>query len=314
MEQGTAPSACEPCINIFLRSTCFEHSAGTLAVITEAGIQKIFSNKLTINDGNAVLIGLMLSLVMPPEAPLWLPVVGSFFAISIGKHAFGGIGSYVFNPVLAAWIFISSSWPNLMAPVSTPHVGQLSDFVLENGAGLLVDVSPIALIGGVYLIYRGFVEWRVPVAFFLTMVLFPQTLNVLFAAAELIRTGVLNPLMYLSLMFKFLDPSIELNYSMVGAVFFGILFIATDTPTSPVTKKGRIIYGMVCGLLVSIYGYFDNYVWDILWIIPGKQFVFIHRNHYRPASFGSEGRAGGFYRRLTDKLPSSLKMGVLSDE
>ncbi|MGB3906903.1 MAG: Rnf electron transport complex subunit RnfD [Methanomethylovorans sp.] len=290
--------------------------AGTLAaVITEAGIQKIFSNKLTINDGNAVLIGLMLSLVMPPEAPLWLPVVGSFFAISIGKHAFGGIGSYVFNPVLAAWIFISSSWPNLMSPVSTPHVGQLSDFVLENGAGLLVDVSPIALIGGVYLIYRGFVEWRVPVAFFLTMVLFPQTLNVLFAAAELIRTGVLNPLMYLSLMFKFLDPSIELNYSMVGAVFFGILFIATDTPTSPVTKKGRIIYGMVCGLLVSIYGYFDNYVAGTFYglFLANSLSSFIETTT-RPASFGSEGRAGRFYRRLTDKLPSSLKMGVLSDE
>lgn len=78
--------------------------AGILAaVVTEAGIQKMFRHKITINDGNAVLIGLMLSLIMPPEAPIWLPVVGSFFAISIGKHAFGGIGSYVFNPVLAAW-------------------------------------------------------------------------------------------------------------------------------------------------------------------------------------------------------------------
>ncbi len=290
--------------------------AGTLAaVVTEAGIQKIFNNKITINDGNAVLIGLMLSLVMPPEAPIWLPVVGSFFAIAIGKHAFGGIGSYVFNPVLAAWIFISSSWPNLMAPISTPHVGQLSDFILENGAGLLVDVSPIALIGGVYLIYRGYMEWRVPLAFFLTMVIFPQTLNVIFAAVELIRAGVLNPLMYLSLMFKFLDLSSELNYSMVGAVFFGILFIATDTPTSPVTKRGRLIYGVVCGLLVSIYGYFGNYVAGAFYglFLANCLSSFIETTTL-PASFGSEGMIGKLYRRLTDKLPSSLKTGVLSDD
>ncbi len=290
--------------------------AGILAaVVTEAGIQTIFRHKITINDGNAVLIGLMLSLIMPPEAPLWLPVVGSFFAISIGKHAFGGIGSYVFNPVLAAWIFISSAWPQLMTPLSIPHVGQFSDFLLENGAGLLVDVSPIALIGGVYLIYKRYVEWKVPLAFFLTMVLFPQTLNVIFAAVELVRAGVLNPLMYLSLMFKFLEISNELSYSMIGVVFFGILFIAADTPTSPVTKRGRLIYGIVCGILVSIYGYFGNYMAGIFYGLFMANCVssFIETTTL-PAAFGSEGMIGKFYGRVMDKVPSSLKMGVLSNE
>ncbi|MBC7084990.1 MAG: RnfABCDGE type electron transport complex subunit D [Methanomethylovorans sp.] len=290
--------------------------AGVLsAVATETAIQKIFNHKLTIKDGHAVLIGLMLSLIMPPEAPLWLPVVGSFFAIAIGKHAFGGIGSYVFNPVLAAWIFISSAWPRFMTPISIPHVGQLSDFLLENGAGLLVDVSPLALIGGVYLIYKKYVEWRVPLAFFITMVLFPQTLNVVFEAVGLISSGVLNPLKYMSLIFKFLEISPELPYSMIGTVFFGILFISTDNPTSPVTKKGRLVYGVICGLLVSIYGYFGNYVAGTFYglFLANCLSSFIESNTL-PASFGSEGKLGKFYRRFIEKFPSSVKREVLFDD
>ena len=200
------------------------------AVATEVGIQKVFKQEITIADGHAVLIGLMLALVLPYDAPIWIAVIGSFFAIAIVKHAYGGIGSYMFNPVLVSWVFLSLSWTSIMTTKSTPHIVALTDLILENGAGFLVGVSPIALIGGVVLILMRYVEWRVPLSYFVTTLL---------------------------LVFLLKD---DLSYVITGAYLFGVLFIATDSVTMPITKKGRIIYGIVCGVLTVLYGYYASYV------------------------------------------------------
>ncbi len=200
------------------------------AVATEAGIQKIFNQESTIADGHAVLIGLMLALILPYDVPIWIVVVGSFFAIAIVKHAYGGIGSYMFNPVLVSWVFLNLSWTSIMTTKSTPHIVALTDLILENGAGFLVGVSPIALIGGVVLILMRYVEWRVPLSYFVTTLL---------------------------LVFLLKD---DLSYVITGAYLFGVLFIATDSVTMPITKKGRIIYGIACGVLTVIYGYYASYV------------------------------------------------------
>ena len=200
------------------------------AVATEAGIQKVFNQEITIADGHAVSIGLMLALILPYDAPIWIAVIGSFFAIAIVKHAYGGIGSYMFNPVLVSWVFLNLSWTSIMTTKSTPHIIALTDLILENGAGLLVGVSPIALIGGVVLILMRYVEWRVPLSYFVTTLL---------------------------LVFLLKD---DLSYVITGAYLFGVLFIATDSATTPITKKGRIIYGIVCGVLTVLYGYYASYV------------------------------------------------------
>ncbi len=200
------------------------------AVATEAGIQKVFNQEITIADGHAVSIGLMLALILPYDAPIWIAVIGSFFAIAIVKHAYGGIGSYMFNPVLVSWVFLNLSWTSIMTTKSTPHIIALTDLILENGAGLLVGVSPIALIGGVVLILMRYVEWRVPLSYFVTTLL---------------------------LVFLLKD---DLSYVITGAYLFGVLFIATDSATIPITKKGRIIYGIVCGVLTVLYGYYASYV------------------------------------------------------
>ncbi len=205
------------------------------AVATEAGIQKAFDQKITIGDGHAVFIGITLALILPPDVPLWLPAVGSFFAVAVVKHAFGGIGSYVFNPTLGAWIFLTLAWTQIMTPVSTPHIGQLSDLILENGAGFLIGVSPLALIGGVYLMYKKYIDWRVPLSYFVTAVLLVILLK---------------------------D---DISYLITGAFLFGVMFLASDMATSPVTKKGRIIYGIVCGILTVLYGYFANYVFAVFY-------------------------------------------------
>lgn len=200
------------------------------AVATEAGIQKIFNQESTIADGHAVLMGLMLALILPYDVPIWIVVVGSFFAIAIVKHAYGGIGSYMFNPVLVSWVFLNLSWTSIMTTKSTPHIVALTDLILENGAGFLVGVSPIALIGGVVLILMRYVEWRVPLSYFVTTLL---------------------------LVFLLKD---DLSYVITGAYLFGVLFIATDSVTMPITKKGRIIYGIACGVLTVLYGYYASYV------------------------------------------------------
>ena len=117
-----------------------------------------------------------------------------------------------------------------MTTKSTPHIVALTDLILENGAGFLVGVSPIALIGGVVLILMRYVEWRVPLSYFVTTLL---------------------------LVFLLKD---DLSYVITGAYLFGVLFIATDSVTMPITKKGRIIYGIVCGVLTVLYGYYASYV------------------------------------------------------
>jgi len=285
------------------------------AVATEFGIQTLFKQKVTISDGNAALVGLLLALLIPPEAPIWIPIVGGFFAITFGIHVFGGIGSYIFNPVLVSWIFIRGAWPQYMTPVSIPHIGQFSDLFLESGAGLMVGVSPILLIGGVYLVYKRYVDWRVPLAFFVTLVAIPQILLFISSVIALIHEGVLNPLMYMSQLFVFLDMSPELPYAMIGAVFFGILFLATDAPTSPVTKNGRVVYGIVCGALVFIYGYFANYVDGVLYGIFLANCVgsYIELNTM-PASFGTKSLPEKVYSKIMNKVPDSLKFEVMNNE
>lgn len=286
------------------------------AVATEFCIQKAFKQEVTIKDGHAAMLGLMFALLTPPTAPVWVPVCSVVFGIGVGKHAFGGIGSYIFNPVIASWIFAKSSWGAHMVSGSIPHMGQISDLVIENGAGFLVDVSPILiLLGAAYLLYKQYIEWRIPLAFGLTVLLFNQTIAFFTEVSGLIQDGVMNPLMYMAATFIFLRLPAELPYIMTGVLIFGIFFLATDTPTSPVTKNGRIVYGIVCGLLVSVYGYFGNYVDGTLYgiFLANALSAFIEANTL-PSIRQKESMIGRSCRKIMAFIPSSLKFEVIKDE
>ncbi|MCK4652662.1 MAG: RnfABCDGE type electron transport complex subunit D [Methanosarcinales archaeon] len=135
------------------------------AVVTEIIIYKAASQPITIGDGNAVLIGLLLALLMPPSVPIWVPIIGAVFAIAVAKYIFGGTGTLIFHPALIGFAFLLAAWPTLMGAQSTPNLSSFSDLLIETGAGRLVEASPaLVLLGGAFVLYKRYVDRRVAIS------------------------------------------------------------------------------------------------------------------------------------------------------
>lgn len=230
-------------------------------VLFEAILQLIRRRPVTIFDLSAVVTGLLLTMGFSSAVPIWMPVVGAFISIVVIKGLFGGLGRNLINPALAARVVLLV-WPNALhtftAPgerltgiglpqvesVTTPldalHNGvfpsvTMADLILGRTAGCIGEIFPVLLLaGGVYLIVRRVISWRIPVAF-------------IGAAACL----------------TFLFPQIEganLNYMLCqlfsGGLMLGAVFMATDPVTSPTTAAGHWIYGIGCGVLTVLFRYF----------------------------------------------------------
>ena len=228
------------------------------AVITEAGIQKWMGRPVTINDFSAVVTGLLLALNIPASAAWWMPVVGSFFAIAIVKQIFGGVGHNFMNPALAARIFLMLSWTDRMTDWVAPGVDALStatplgvikeagnvvptnapslfDAFIGNIGGSMGETSVILLLlGGVYLIYKGVISWKVPGIYIGTVAV-------------------------LSLVYGGFDMTYMLYHVFSGGLMIGAIYMATDYASSPVTPKGRMIFAFGCGVLTSIIRFFGSY-------------------------------------------------------
>jgi len=203
------------------------------AVATEFVAFKLMGKKFVM-DGSAVVTGLLLALTLPPTLPLWTTVAGAVVAIGIGKCAFGGLGYNIFNPALVGRAFLSLSWPALMttwvAPgtlttSATPLTGASvsnTDLFLGNVAGSLGEISKLALlIGGLFLIAMKYIDWKVPLCYIGTV-------------------GVLS----LALGY---DPIFNI---LVGGLFLGAFFMATDYTTTPITRNGKVIFAVGAGALV----------------------------------------------------------------
>ena len=235
------------------------------SVFFEWAYRKLLKKPSSIGDLSAVVTGILLSYCLPPSAPCWLPIVGAFFAIVIVKQLFGGIGKNFMNPALAARAFLFS-WPALMGkwmtPLSYTHFFDLSIDTVTSATpldalhgsmlpqntslmqaffgqigGSLGEISAFALIlGGIYLLVRRVITLRIPLSYLLTV----AALTFIFPRGNDNVTWMLWNL-------------------CSGGVMLGAIFMATDYSTSPVTKRGQLIFGIGCGVLTVFIRYFGAY-------------------------------------------------------
>ena len=225
------------------------------AVIAEAVYQKGTKQKVTISDLSAVVTGLLLAMNIPASAPWWVPIVGSVFAIVIVKQLFGGLGQNFVNPALAGRAFLLASYPSIMTNWVTPGADAVStatplallkagniadlpsitDAFLGNIGGTIGETCALALIiGGIYLIWRGVISWRMPVIYIATVFVLTALIG---------RSGVRMPVYEL----------------FVGGLMLGAFFMATDYATSPITPAGQIIMAVGCGILTTLIRIFGGY-------------------------------------------------------
>ncbi|MBN2831189.1 MAG: RnfABCDGE type electron transport complex subunit D [Candidatus Omnitrophica bacterium] len=228
------------------------------AVVTEFILQLATKRKITILDGSAVLTGLLLAYNLPPDVPFWLPVIGSVVSIAIGKQVFGGLGQNIFNPALVGRVFLMASWPKYMTtfvkPLSydavtsaTPLAALTEGKVLENISyldlflgnrpGCIGEVCILALlIGAVFLLLKGYISWHIPFTYIATTGLFAY----IFGAKPLLTGDWLANI-------------------LSGGLILGAFFMATDYVTSPLTRKGQVIFGIGCGLITTVIRFWGGY-------------------------------------------------------
>ena len=296
------------------------------AVLTEAIILFIRRMPIVIKDGSAVITGILVSFNFHSEVPWWIPVVGSVFAITIGKHVFGGLGHNIVNPALLGRVFLVASWPNLtttgwvrtvmgstsgfsrdivasipqhitsatpltaMKTLRDPSIvetltesGLCQSEVIEhltsfpalnnlfwgNIGGCIGEVSAFALLlGGVYLLITRIIEWRIP--FFYLGTVF--VLTFLF--------GGING-------FALSNINIALFHILSGGLMLGAFFMATDWVTSPITRKGKAIFGIGCGLFTVFIRFLGGYPEGVSYaILLMNLFVPLIDRYTFPKQFG----------------------------
>lgn len=221
--------------------------------------QKLLKKPVTISDLSAVVTGLLLAMNLPANAPIWVPIVGAAFAIIFAKQLFGGLGQNFINPALAGRAFLLASYPTEMtswtapvgfsgadaAAVATPLAtlktgampdASLTDVILgTNIGGCIGETCAVALIiGGIYLLVKHVISWRIPVLYILTVFVLTAAIG---------RKGLRVPVYEI----------------FTGGLMLGAFFMATDYASSPVTPKGQIIFAIGCGIITTLIRIFGGY-------------------------------------------------------
>ncbi len=233
-------------------------------VLTEYVYRKLARKNNTVFDFSAAVTGVLLALTLPVGIPMWICVIGSVFAIALVKQLYGGIGKNVVNPALAARAFLFVAFPSELSTflpfgirtslfgvpqidsiasptplvASTQDVYSVYDLFVGNHSGTIGEISEVLLLfGGLYLLFKKVITWHIPVTFIATVAIlsfiFPQG-------------GVRGEIFMLRQLFS-------------GGLFLGAFFMATDYVTSPATGKGRVIFGVGCGLITVFIRYFGGY-------------------------------------------------------
>ncbi len=238
------------------------------AVLAEAVMLKLRGREVSqCLDGSAVITGILLALTLPPYFPIWGIVLGSAFAIIVAKQFFGGIGQNIFNPALIGRAFLMASFPNettkwvptrfmnpdtftgatplasfKFAKVMTPY----KDLFWGNVSGCMGETSALLiLIGGLLLIIKGYVDWRLPLSYILS-------------------TAFFGGIMWFIDPGKYPDP---LFHILAGGLMLGAFYMITDMVTSPITPKGRVVYGIIAGFLVVLIRLFSGYPEGVMFSI-----------------------------------------------
>ena len=269
-------------------------------VLTEFLIQKyLMKGELTINDGSAVLTGILLAFNVPSNIPWWMVVVGGIVAIGIAKMSFGGLGKNPFNPALVGRVFMLVSFPTAMTtwpkvkpifeygffedaiagptPLSLLKEGDpgklaasgdmpFLDMILGNRGGAFGEICAIALlIGAIYLIITKIIDIWTPLSILLTV---------------FIMTGIC----YLVDPTQYIAPWYHLVY---GGLILGAFFMATDMVTSPMTTPGKIIYGIGIGAITVIIRLWGQYPEGVSFaILIMNAVVPLINKGFKPKRFG----------------------------
>lgn len=226
------------------------------SVLTEYIYEKLMHKKITVNDFSAVVTGLLLGLNMPPTAPWWMGVLGGIFAILIVKQLFGGLGQNIMNPALGARCFLLISFTSQMTtfvydgvtgptPLAQLKSGEMVDsmsMLIGRIPGTIGETSVIAVVAGaIFLILMGIIDLRIPGTYIATFVVFIGIFG-RFANPEV----------------GFFDPQYITAHLCGGGLMLGAWFMATDYVTSPITKRGQIVYGMLLGILTGLFRLFGG--------------------------------------------------------
>lgn len=251
-------------------------------VASEFLFEYFMKKPITIKDYSAAVTGLILALNLPSTVPLWLPVIGSVFAIVVVKQLYGGIGQNFMNPALAARCFLLISFTGRMTNFvydgitsPTPQAilkagGQvdLIPMIVGNIGGTIGETSVIALLlGAAYLVFRGVIKLRIPLTYIGTFIIFtlflsPRPFDLYYLACEVCG----------------------------GGLVFGAFFMATDYVTSPITAKGQIVFGILLGILTGLFRFFGTSAEGVSYaIIIGNLLVPLIEKVTLPVPFGKEG-------------------------
>lgn len=282
-------------------------SAVVSCILFEYLIQKyLLKTKITISDGSALITGILLAFNLPAGIPVWMIIIGSLVAIGVAKLSFGGLGFNIFNPALVGRVFLLVSfpvemtlWPTAVENNTTiadavtgattlglikegvqfgqtmtdinAQIPSIMDMFLGITAGSIGEMSAIALLlGGLYLLIRKVISWHIPITVLATIA---------------IMTSI----------FWWIDPEQYANpliHVLSGGAIIGAFFMATDLVTSPVTKKGMVIFAIGIGVITVVIRLFGSYPEGISFaILIMNAFVPLINSYFKPRRFGSKIKA-----------------------
>ena len=260
---------------------------------------RLMHKKNTINDFSAVVTGLLLALNMPPQIPLWMPVLGSAFAIIVVKQLFGGLGQNFMNPALAARCFMMISFAGKMTDFAVDKLSgyhcidtvtgatalaelknsgftadsiSVKNLFIGNIHGTIGETSAIAiLIGAVILLAFKVIDLKIPLTYIGSFAVF--------VILYMLGTG------------KGFDVNYLFSHLFGGGLMLGAWFMATDYVTTPITPKGQLLYGCCLGVVTAIFRLFGGSAEGVSYaIIFCNLLVPLIEKVTKPVAFGKGGK------------------------